>query len=326
MPLMFSSIMVAAAFSSTVLKLFLLFCFVAADNEQPLPKQASMISSASATISPRAELPMRRDVDFYGDVPDPICGYVTSDLFNPVACGSNQYCINIGRHMACCSSTIPYLSTWTVGITYTYTYSLTSSGETTSSDYIPQTATYFSYTGCDYATKCFGADTLSSSSICTGACLSNPRHLFWFVSWPRSSSSSGLTLFHSTNAPLDFCLTLTLVQTNQIDYSSYTLETLTAFECEVSQGVLPMFRGGSVRSNNVTGSPSTTQASTSSSFSPTQFIHTDVTQSSRPAPVGSSNSGPMSTSTNQASKSIRWSPLSLLWTMVVLISATLSLI
>lgn len=132
-----------------------------------------------ATISARAELTSQSYASAFDMYPNPTCGYITGDAFASIACGDGQFCNNIGGFLGCCSTTVPFYSTWTYTNIYKTSYRLPSSGGTTETYKGVASNTFYSYRDCDYVTTCYNSLELEASSVCTGSCLSNTHNLFW---------------------------------------------------------------------------------------------------------------------------------------------------
>ena len=133
----------------------------------------------AATISERALLPKRSTSPPIGATTSQICGYITGDALNPLACADGQFCHHFPGYMGCCSTAIPFNTTYTETQVYTETLSLTASNTVTDSNVQTVTQTYYSYHDCDYVTTCYNSQSLYYSSICEGACLTNTQNLLW---------------------------------------------------------------------------------------------------------------------------------------------------
>ena len=142
------------------------------------PTNTKALANA-ATISERALLPKRSSLPPIGGTTAQVCGYITGDVFNPLACADGQFCHSFPGYLGCCNTAIPFNSTYTTSEAYIETLSLTASDTTTILYVQSGTQTYYSYHDCEYVTTCYDLQSISTSSLCTGACLSNSKNLIW---------------------------------------------------------------------------------------------------------------------------------------------------
>ena len=160
-----------------LLLLLLTAVFTEADFVQQSTTTTALIQAAA--VSERALLPKRSTAPPVGGTTDQICGYITGDALNPLACADGQFCHHFPGYMGCCKTAIAFNTTYTETQVYTVSYSLTASNTVTDVVVQTQIQPYYSYHDCEYVTTCYNSDTLYYSSICEGACRNITKNLLW---------------------------------------------------------------------------------------------------------------------------------------------------
>ena len=106
-----------------------------------------------------------------------VCGYVTADINNALACYDGQYCTTISGFFGCCSNVSATLLPYTNTRSWTYTLTPTADETTTTSYTVSGTSTSYSYQSCGIYTRCYGSS--SAGTFCTGPCANNTENLLW---------------------------------------------------------------------------------------------------------------------------------------------------
>lgn len=139
----------------------------------------SLLAGRSRCFERRSFSQSLQDGPWFESYADQVCGYVTADVNNAVACYDGQYCTTIANFFGCCngvsSTSTPYAWTRTFTATLTPTADITSTYTNT----ISGVDVSYSYQSCVAYTTCYSSyDAVNS---CTGDCASNIQNLLWYV-------------------------------------------------------------------------------------------------------------------------------------------------
>lgn len=109
-----------------------------------------------------------------------ICGYVTADINNPLACNDGQYCTTISGFFGCCNTVASIFTSATLTRSWTVTLSQTAEGTVTSASTWSGSLISYSYQSCTVYTTCY--NSWAAKTSCTGDCASNNRNMLWYAS------------------------------------------------------------------------------------------------------------------------------------------------